>query len=326
MAYDFGGGGGGGGAVIPGAPPRGYNPASGGVPGVTDPSVALQRLLGTIAGNSGNIAGVESSLTGAASGALRNQYPTGYFDALKTLTDTAGRRASGDISDLLPELHQRGAEYGVMSGAPGSGASNTRLLRDIGLTRYGVENKALENLNAIKTATPTVAPFDLSHIIPSIADQQNAQERADIYRSAPVPESAYQRARSAAGGGGGGGSGWQGGGPARVRSAASSNLASVDDILKRYGQRGNGVTVGYGERPDAVNSGYTPGYGGPLPGSRLDNTSAEFDPNYDTNPLAPGGGMFLYGSTPPDLTNEWGDTNPTPNSGEFDPNWDFLSE
>ena len=233
-----GGGGGGGGGGLRGASSRGYNSASGGIPGVTSPIEA-------ITGNLGGLGGIINSITGSQSTALRDQYPDEYFSTLGTLLGNTQRRAAGDISDLLPELQQSSAENAVYGGLSGSEAENTKLLRDLGLTRYGVQNEAINSLGKIQGEIPTVRPFDPSGII---AAQLAAQERADLYASAPVPEDAFQRAMRAAGGGGGGkttpglrfdlggGGGW----------APPSN----DPIMRGYGA----PTIGYGTRQDSSQS------------------------------------------------------------------------
>jgi len=183
----------GGAGGLSGASPRGYNSASGGIPGVTSP-------IDAITGNLGGLSGIINSITGSQSGALRGQYPDQYFSTLGTLLGNTARRAAGDISDLLPELQQTAAERAVYGGLSGSEAENTKLLRDLGLTRYGVENEAINALGKLQGEIPTVHPFDPSGMI---AAQIAAQERADMYAAAPVPEDAYQRALAAAGGGGG---------------------------------------------------------------------------------------------------------------------------
>lgn len=224
--------GGGGGGGLRGASSRGYNPASGGIPGVTSPIEA-------ITGNLGGLGGIIGSITGSQSSALRDQYPDEYFSTLGTLLGNTGRRAKGDISDLLPELQQTSAENAVYGGMSGSQAENTKLLRDLGLTRYGVQNEAINSLGKIQGEIPTVRPFDPSGII---ASQLAAQERADMYASAPVPEDAYRRAMGAAGGGGGGGTGG-----IRYNLGGGGSAASpIDTIMGGYGA----PTIGYGTRPE----------------------------------------------------------------------------
>lgn len=230
-----GGGGGFGGGGLGGAAPRNYNPASGGIPGVTNP-------INTITGNLGGIGGISSAITDQQLADLRKQYPSEYFATLQQLLLNTQRRAGGDISDLLPELQTRNAEAGIAGGYSGSGMENTKLLRDLGLTRYGVEEQALKDLGLIQSGTPTVKPYDPTGIMSALV---GAQERADIYAAAPVPEEAYKRARDAArGGGGGGGGGGPGGGvrPGTVGGGGGGG-GTVDDILKRYG---SGLGGGFG--------------------------------------------------------------------------------
>lgn len=215
--------GGGGGGGLAGAAPRDYNPASGGVPGVTSP-------IATITGNLGNLGGIISSITGSQNQALRSQYPNEYFTALGTLLGNVNRRAAGDISDLLPELQTGAAERAVAGGVSGSAAENTKLLRDIGLTRYGVENQAVTDLGNLQREIPQVGPFDPSGLINA---QIQAQQMADLYAAAPNPEAAYQRALSLAGGGGG--PARPPGGVVPARLAPGQGGGSVDDILRNYG-------------------------------------------------------------------------------------------
>jgi len=247
-----GGGYGGGGSVLTGAPPRGGSDASGHIPQVTNPAT-------TVTGNLGNIGNIVGSVTAQQLEALRRQYPTEYFATLQQLLLNTQKRAGGDISDLLPELQVRNAEAGVAGGYSGSQMENTKLLRDLGLTRYGVEEQALKDLGLIQSGTPTVRPYDPTNVISGII---NAQERADLYNAAPDPEAAYRRARDAARGSGGGGGG---GGTPGVRyggGGGGGGGSSVDDILRKYGS-GMG---GYG--PPIIARGTRVG---PLPDADYEN-------------------------------------------------------
>lgn len=257
-----GGGGGGGGGSLTGAAPRNYNAASGGIPGVTSP-------IDTVTGNLGGISDIINSITSSQSGALKGQYPSEYFNVLGTLLGNTQRRASGDISDLLPELQQNTAERAVSGGISGSGLENTKLLRDIGLTRYGVENQALRDLGTIQGEIPTVHPFDPNAII---GQQLNAQERADMYAAAPSPEAAYQRALSEAGGGGGATPSWKssgvsfaptggGGVPAKPQF---SPWRATGPVAPQFGSAMNP----FGGSPNYASAPYgTYGTGGGIPGS-----------------------------------------------------------
>jgi hypothetical protein len=308
-----------GGTGLTGAQPRSYNPASGGVPGVTSPIEA-------IAGNLGGLGNIVGSITGQQSSALRSQYPDQYFSTLGTLLGNTGRRAAGDISDLLPELQQSSAENAVYGGMSGSQAENTKLLRDLGLTRYGVENQALKDLGTIQSEIPTVKPFDPSALI---NEQLAAQERADMYRSAPVPEDAYRRALEAAGGTG------------RVTPGLRYDLGGggvgrpVDAIMGGYGA----PTIGYGTNqnvsqgggyapwgtfPNAVSAGgedqdpFAWLWGGD---TATGNTSPnDFGGGLDYGGGAPWGGLNtdIFGGTEgTDLSGEWLNTDLNPASGDY---------
>lgn len=233
--------GGGVGGGIRGASPRGYNSASGGVPGVTSP-------FDVINSNMGDLSGIINSITGSQSTALRDQYPDEYFSTLGTLLGNTGRRAAGDISDLLPELQQSSAERAVYGGLSGSEAENTKLLRDLGLTRYGVQNEAINSLGKIQGQIPTVRPFDPSQII---NHQLDAQARADMYASAPVPEDAYQRAMRAAMSGDGGGRNTPG---LRFDPGWGGGARAADPIMRGYGA----PTVGYGTNQNVSGGSYAP--------------------------------------------------------------------
>jgi hypothetical protein len=195
---------------------------------------------GTITGNLGNLANIINSITSTQNQALRGQYPGEYFSTLGTLLGNVGRRAAGDISDLLPELQTRNAELAAGGGFSGSAMANTKLLRDLGLTRYGVEQQALGDLGTIQSEIPKTQPYDPTGVIAALID---AQQRADLYRAAPDPEAAYRRAlQNARGGGGGTGTGP--GGPVRpgvLGGGAGASIGSVDDVLRRYGSG-----LGYG--------------------------------------------------------------------------------
>lgn len=242
----IGGGGGGGGGTLEGAPPRDYDPTHGGVPGVTNP---VDLLLG----NMGGITNIQTGLTDNAVQLLRNQYGPGYFATLEQLRRNADRRAHGDISDLLPEQWQTNAENAVGGGYSGSAEENTKRLRDMGLTRLGVENQATDSLAKIFGMTPTVHPQDMSGIIGALIQ---AQMMADIYKSAPNP-AAYARSLPTGGGGGG----FTGG--VRYAPTGSGGAGKVDDILKRMGGNvfGPPIIAKGTKQPDYVSPGAT--YGGP---------------------------------------------------------------
>ena len=266
-----------------GAAPRDYNPASGGVPGVTNP-------IDAILGNMGGITGIQTGLTDNALKLLREQYGPEYFATLATLQGNVKRRAAGDISDLLPEMWQRNAENAVAGGYSGSAMENSKRLRDMGLTRYQVENDALTGQGKIFGMTPTVAPHNMDNVIAALVQ---AQRDADIYRSAPSPEEAYKRAMANAGsGGGGGGGGVPGVIPGRI--AGGAGASKVDDILKRMG----GKTFG----PPIIASGTrSPDYTSPGPtyGSNYGDSADSYVGGPAGNPSLDFGGSAGFGGGAP---------------------------
>lgn len=180
--------------TIPGAVPLpGYTEESGGVPGTTSPSQSLANLIAGLAGQTGNIGKLVGDLTGASTKALRDEYPAEYFNTLGTLMGNVGERARGNVSDLLPELGQGAAEWGVGAGVPGSPAFETKLARDLGLTRYRVEREALDDLGRIKAGIPTTAPFDINRLVPDVNLQSALEQIANMYAAAPKPEAAFKR-------------------------------------------------------------------------------------------------------------------------------------
>lgn len=166
--------------------------------------------------------------------------------------------------------------YGGMSG---SGAENTKLLRDLGLTRYGVQNEAINSLGKIQGQIPTVRPFDPTGII---AAQLDAQERADMYAAAPVPEDAYMRAMGAADPGWGG----RGRGGFTVNPGWGGGSARPDPVMSGYGA----PTIGYGTNRDASGGGsYAPWGSFPNALSAGGGGGAKFNDwlSTDYGPMAP---------------------------------------
>lgn len=236
--------------TIPGAVPLpGYTEESGGVPGTTSPSQSLANLIAGLAGQTGNIGKLVGDLTSASTKALRDEYPAEYFNTLGTLMGNVGERARGNVSDLLPELGQGAAEWGVGAGVPGSPAFETKLARDLGLTRYRVEREALDDLGRIKAGIPTTAPFDINRLVPDVNLQSALEQIANMYAAAPKPEAAFKRnLELALAGLKGGFSGAGGGGVTRYGNAPgpSTNWPTLSAAPTPVN-----IALGPG-RPDAV--------------------------------------------------------------------------
>lgn len=225
----------GGNGTVVGADPTGYNPASGGVPNLTGSGTSLQNLINSIGGNLGGVESIVRGLTDTQNKALKDQYTPEYFGLLDTATANAQKRAGGDITDLLPELNQHAAEAAVAGGVPGSQAYNSKLLRDMGLSRYNVERGALDDLTKIKSATPTVAPYDPNNLVPNINQQLTLQQLADMLKSSPIPEAAYSRGlQNAMAGLSQGGAAGYGGGFSRPNGPGNQSASDPSRIVDRY--------------------------------------------------------------------------------------------
>lgn len=186
---------GGGGAQVPGgnALPGSWNPASGGIPATTPPTQSLAELIAGISQNLSGLGPIISGITGSENQALRDQYPAEYFGALGTTIGNVANRAKGYITDLLPQMQQGAAEYGLGEGVSGSPNANSKLLRDLGLTAYGVQRDALQDLGRVQDAIPKVAPYSPNRLIPDIGQQIQSDYMRNFFGSAPIPESAFQR-------------------------------------------------------------------------------------------------------------------------------------
>lgn len=182
--------------VLGGAPPRGYTPAAGGIPQVTDTATSLKNLIAALGGNMGGVKDVVGGLTGASSEALRDQYPNEFFTGIGTGLENINRRLEGKISDLLPTINQEGAEWGIGRGVAGSPAYESKLARDVLGSAYNVQRNAQQDLAQMRNTIPTVAPFDVGRITPSYDVQSILQQWADTLGAAPVPEDVYRRNRA----------------------------------------------------------------------------------------------------------------------------------
>jgi hypothetical protein len=266
--------------------PGTYNPASGGIPGTTDTGTSLANLLGAISGQVGNLAPIIGGITGAENQALRDQYPDQYFGTLDTVLGNVSRRATGDITDLLPQMQQGAAEYGVGAGISGSPNANSKLLRDLGLTSYGVQRQATQDLGAVQNLIPKVAPYSPNRLIPDIGQQLNLQALADMLRAAPVPEAAFQR-----------------------------NLALANQGLNRGFNAGTGPVGGFGFNAPSPSPRPAQVFNAPLPGGVASAPAAGPGWGMAWNPQ---GGFAQAGNVPADVLRQEG-------FGQMDfesPEWD----
>jgi len=266
-----GAGGGAGGGAIPGT----YNPASGGIPNITSPGESLANLIAAISGNLGNLGPIISGVTGAENKALRDQYPSSYFDTLNTLMGNVANRAQGKISDLLPQLGQLGAEWGIGQGVAGGPAFESKLARDVIGSAKAVQDEALQQAGAVQNLIPKVTPYDIGRLIPQYSDQQWNDLMRKIYGSAPIPEAAYGRSRADALAGlnrgfnaGGGGYNWFNPmtRPTFATVGGPAGPVGSSDFFNKRGGGGDWLGQAGVVRGLPANIGGLPGEGPPLEG------------------------------------------------------------
>lgn len=71
-------------------------------------------------------------------------------------------RMGGDISDLMPDIYQTGAERSAARGLTTSPNSAAAIARALGTTRYAVQEQALKDYNAATATVPQLNPLGLS--------------------------------------------------------------------------------------------------------------------------------------------------------------------
>ncbi len=176
-----------------GALPGSYSAAHGGIPQTLDPTDALSGLLSGIGGNLGALGPIIGGITSTQNKALRDQYPTGYFDALNTQVGNIGERAKGNIADLLPQFAQTGAEWGIGQGVSGP-ALQSKLARDVLGGAYNVQRNALQDQATLQNLIPRVAPYDPSKLLPDFGEYAGWKDVGNVRGAAPVPAAAAAEA------------------------------------------------------------------------------------------------------------------------------------
>jgi hypothetical protein len=187
--------------AAPGAtpPPTGYNlnptPTSGaGVFGAVPGQLGLPDPGGDLAKRIPGLAGLNSAASANIAAQLGGELP----------------------QDVLNQIQDAAARFGVASGMPGSGLAGNRSLRDVGLNSLQQQQAGLGNLNAFSSqvsGTQTLSPALQAEIA-----SQNA-----INAAAPDPslaggyaKSLYDQYLASVGRGGGGGTTTISGGTSRV--------------------------------------------------------------------------------------------------------------
>lgn len=138
----------------------------------------------------------------------------GFGDETKSVTDYMGSMLKGELSpDVIDQIKNQGAAWGMGSGMPGSGASNDVTLEDLGLT----------SMNAQQTGFG-----DYMNFLSGMGNEQFSpalQSDWAVSASAPDPQKQYLASiLGTLGGMGTGGSNSGGGGPTSQLSGLLSGL------------------------------------------------------------------------------------------------------
>lgn len=123
----------------------------------------------------------------------------GYEGLLGTASQTAQSLMEGKIpQDVLNQLAQTAAERGVRMGSPLSPNANAALLAATNNTSLGLQQQGLQNFQTLAGMTPQVAPMDLSRMLVTPAEQQDAAAAQALYSASPNPAAAAQAGLAAA--------------------------------------------------------------------------------------------------------------------------------
>ena len=193
----FGSGGTGGSAAAP--PIDWSSTAWGSKPNVPLPTDTLPGLL------SGNIANLGQlyGLAGSINQFQTSQAPLGLVANLPNYQAMMGQSSGNALAelrgqvpqDVITQLEQQSAERGVSTGqGPNSANTNAEYLRALGLTSIQMQQLGQSTLAQDIGLTPQARPFDVSSMLVTPAQQQQAAVARALYAAAPDP-AANARAR-----------------------------------------------------------------------------------------------------------------------------------
>jgi len=177
-------------------------------------------------------------------GDLASRYPA-LGDTNTAASAAVLSRLRGELSPATQNaIQDASARFGVSSGMPGSGLSQNRFLRDIGLTSEQEQQTGLEDYNRLAgtiSSTQTVNP----------ALQTQIAEQNALNRAAPNPQAAQTYAQKLYDqylkGSRGGGASMLGGSPSRTPAAPSSSMSpmgSYTNLPAEHGTLSQGPTYG----------------------------------------------------------------------------------
>lgn len=182
-------------AATTAGPVTGYDPRYGGVPSA--PNVNTETL-NAILNNLKNMTDLDklSQAMGKASADSARQQVLATipnFDALMGKFSGNVEEGSRGVlpADVMGQLNQRAAEYGVATGSLGP-AANSAAMRAMGLTSYGIQQDALKNMATLTGMVPKGVPFDPSSMMINPATAIELSWLANQLAAAPIPAAARQ--------------------------------------------------------------------------------------------------------------------------------------
>jgi hypothetical protein len=178
--------------TLPGAPAFGYAGAYGGIPQVASPGATQGAAIGANVGalpGLFDLSGQVNTFNAAQAVAPFRANLPGYDSMVAQASQNIGNNLAGQIApDVWRNLQQMAAERGTAIGAPGSPNAEAGLLRALGLTTLDLQNLGQTQLTGAIARTPTGPQFNPAAMFVSPEDWQAAQQAANLYAAAPVPE------------------------------------------------------------------------------------------------------------------------------------------
>lgn len=182
------------GNTLPGAPPRSWDPTYGGLPQVPAPGATAGTAIGSNIGNLGSLYHLAGGVNQFQENALLGNLSAGLPQYGALTAASSGNIMSNLKGQLPPDvinlIAQQAAERGIATGSPGSPNSDAAYLRALGLTSLDLQQKGESELTGAIGRTPVAQPFDLSRMMITPEQEQEAAMAANLYGAAPVPSRA----------------------------------------------------------------------------------------------------------------------------------------
>lgn len=221
----------------------------------TNPQIPLPTgtQYDALKGNLNNM-GYLSKLGSAINDYARNQAQTnltsglpGYKDMISQSSGNIQQMLAGQVpADVISAMLQGAAERGVQTG--GGANANAAYLRALGLNSLQLQGQGEQALTNAIARTPQPAPFDLSRLLVTPAEQQSAAAANAIYAAAPNPTAVANANLAAARSGMGSGMGSYNGGGFMAGQGGSF-------MSQPWGNDKYGTLAAYGGGQDSLSTG-----------------------------------------------------------------------